>query len=70
LALFNSRYDIGDPIEVFNMKGYIRHVLHTNNKVRYNIFLLIEETTIYNVDSHFVEPRQGDKFNFGKDNNS
>lgn len=67
---FPSRFDIGDPVTAFGLKGNIRIVAFTTGKVRYSIYLLIEETTIHNIDSAYVEPREGEKIEFDFDNYS
>lgn len=68
---FVSAFNIGEPVTVFGiLKGHIRTVTFTTGKVRYSIFLLIEETTIHNVDSAFVEARRGESMQFDFDNYS
>lgn len=68
---FLSKFDIGDPCTLFgNLKGHIRTITFTTGKVRYSVFLLIEETTIHNIDSAFIEPREGEKIEFDFDNYS
>jgi hypothetical protein len=68
---FVSRFDIGDPVLFLgHIKGNVRTITFTSGKVRYSIFLLIEETTLHNIDSCFIEERVGEKITFDFDNYS
>lgn len=68
---FISKFDIGDPCIVFDtLKGHIRTITFTTGKVRYSVYLLIEETTIHNIDSYHVQEREGEKIEFDFDNYS
>lgn len=70
LSKLPSAEQIGDPVNVFNMEGYIRAITFTMGKVRYAVRLTPENTTLHNIDSCFVTKRPGDRLDFGIDNYS
>lgn len=50
---------------------HVRTVTFTNSKVRYSVRTATDQaTTIHNIDSVFVEPRDGDRIDLGFDNYS
>ncbi len=82
--MFVSNFEIGDPVN-FNMRGqstpgYIRTITLTAGKVRYSIKVFSQDeipsgadgigTTLHNVDSVLVSPRDGDPIEFDFDNYS
>jgi len=66
-----SAHQIGDPVWVklnddrkvahADIKGHIRYVVFTTGKVRYGVFVKHMQTTLHNLDSVFVEARDGAK---------
>ena len=76
---FPSQFDIGDPVWVeledtrkvsqAGLMGWVRYVTFTTGKVRYGVFIDGCKTTIHNIDSVFVLPRDfGGQMEFGADN--
>lgn len=72
---FPSRFDIGDPVYVeaqgHKLEGIIRTVTFTNGKVRYSVRVPLDNdnvaetlTTLHNLDSIMVTPREGRKIQF------
>lgn len=57
---FVSKFSIGEKV-LLNLKdavpitAFVRAVTFTNAKVRYSLFIKDSETTLYNVDSFFVQ---------------
>lgn len=81
MADFPSQFDIGEPIffeiQGAQVKGFVRTVTFTKGKVRYSLGLFESAdnesagySTIHNVDSVWVKPRQGDKVDLDFDNYS
>lgn len=66
----NRRTQIGSPVKAFGMDGYVRAVTFTAGKIRFSVRLIPDNTTIHNIDSCYVEPRDGDRLDFGFDNYS
>lgn len=67
----NKRTQIGSPVKAFGLDGYVRTVTFTAGKVRFAVWIIGEGiTTMHNIDSCFVEPRDGDRLDFGFDNYS
>lgn len=66
----NPDTQLGSPVTVFGMDGYIRAVILTISKVRFSIRLIPQNTTIHNIDSIYVVPRAGDRLDMGSDNYS
>lgn len=67
----NRRTQIGSPVKAFGMDGYVRTITFTAGKVRFSVRLVEDGfTTIHNVDSCYVIPRDGDRIDMGFDNYS
>ena len=76
---YTSRFEIGEAVflsihgesEIYRIPCHIRTITFTNMKVRYSLFLDGPESTLHNVDSILVAPRESNKLmNFGDDNYS
>jgi len=76
---FPSRFDIGDPVYVelqgVKIEGVIRVVTFTTGKVRYAVVVPTDlddnsTTTLHNLDSVLVTPREGSRVEFEFDNYS
>lgn len=70
----DDSYGIGDPVNV-NLEdsviaGHIRAVTFTSSKVRFAIRTVADETTLHNIDSTFISPREGNTIEYGPDNYS
>ncbi len=60
MQLYESKYQIGQKVklntkEFSTQNAYIRAITFSTGKVRYSIFLSKSKTTLYNIDSIFVE---------------
>ena len=74
-----SEFDIGDPVFVVltdedenevKIPAHVRVVFFTNAKVRYSLRTLYNETTLHNIDSARVVPRDGRVVKWDFDNYS
>ena len=69
----NPDTQLGSPVRVFGMEGYIRAIIITITKVRFSVRVLAIDgsyTTMHNIDSIYIEPRDGDRIDMGEDNYS
>lgn len=68
-ATFPSTFDIGDPVWVAGNPGWVRAVTFTRGKVRYAVSIgdVGDLSTLHNVDSALVAPRQGESIDLGFD---
>lgn len=66
----NKRTQLGSPVKAFGMDGYVRAVIFSMGKTRFSVRLIPDNTTIHNIDSCYVEPRDGDRIDMGMDNYS
>jgi len=68
-ASYPSKYAIGDSVQITMpnspaVDGWIRAIIFTNSKVRYSVFVGVENggfTTLHNIDSVFISDGTGKK---------